>query len=102
MTPHNHSARLSQVIKGMRDPQKLAKLAIYDVHRGNTDSAAAKLDDAMAKTKLLWPIIDAHPALRPGSFSNALEEWAEGKLYLNWLLNRTILTMSDLVSWGMS
>ena len=70
LTPHSKFLSLfcpfGGVVVHAGDSQKLAKLAIYDVHRGNTESATKKLDDAMAKTKLLWPIIDEHPALRPG------------------------------------
>jgi predicted translin family RNA/ssDNA-binding protein len=37
-----------------------------------------------------------HPSLRQGSFSNSLEEWAEGILTLEWAENKKILSMAEL------
>lgn len=37
-----------------------------------------------------------HPTLRQGSFSNSLEEWAEGALTLAWVEHKRILSPEEL------
>lgn len=36
------------------------------------------------------------PTLRPGSFGNSLEEWAEGMMLLHWVQHHTIPSKSEL------
>ena len=57
------------------DTQKLAKQAIYSLHRGDFDGASAKLAKAKAVANKLKPTVDAEPSLRMGgSYSASLEE----------------------------
>ena len=78
------------VIKGTRDTQKLAKLAVYSLHRGEGAKATKQLADALAAAEKLRPKLDEYPALRPGSYSNAMEEWAEAALFARWLDARAV------------
>jgi hypothetical protein len=68
------------VIKGCRDGQKLSKVAIYSVHRGQLTTATAQLEEAAAKTLALTPTVALYPTLRPGSYTGVLEEYAEAKV----------------------
>ncbi|KAJ1432307.1 hypothetical protein B484DRAFT_395030, partial [Ochromonadaceae sp. CCMP2298] len=36
------------------------------------------------------------PTLRQGCFSNSLEEWAEGKLTLEWVRSKTVLSKEEM------
>ena len=57
------------------DTQKLAKQAIYCLHRGDIKGAAAKLEKAKAAADKLKPIVEAEPSLRLcGSHCASLEE----------------------------
>lgn len=86
-----------EVIKQSRDVQKQAKAAIFSVHRGNYVDARAKLDSSLSIAKnIMNNIIKDHPTLRQGSFSNSLEEWAEGYLTLEWVLHHRIALKSEL------
>lgn len=89
-------AAREKVIKGCRDGQKLAKQAIYAIHRGNFDTAEKQLNDSVAKLVAFDPIIAVHPTLRPGSYSNVLEEYAEGMIFLHWMRTREILYMGAM------
>lgn len=56
------------------DIGKLAKQAIFSLHRGNDAQAVQRLDKAAGTAAELAPIIHEEPDLRHGSFSNAMEE----------------------------
>eukprot|EP00937_MAST-01D_sp_MAST-1D-sp2_P007885 g7885.t1 len=73
------------IIKKTRDVLKASKQAIYACHRGDAARASRLLAEAQAGAEALLPAVAREPALRGGSFSNALEEWAEGKLFEHWL-----------------
>lgn len=60
-----------------RDIQKAAKQAIFSLHRGSTEEAAARLAACLKGAEELSPLIQEAPTLRPGSYSNAIEEYAE-------------------------
>lgn len=85
-----------QVIKDSRDVQKLSKQAIFSIHRGNLEGSQKQLDDAYVKALAILALIEKTPTLRNGSFSNSLEEWAEGKMTLQWALDKTILSKADM------
>jgi len=85
-----------RVIKGSRDAQKLSKQAIYSIHRGNLGQARKQLGQALEKVRELEPTVQQYPTLRPGSFSNVLEEYAEGMLFLHWMETREILDMDRM------
>jgi len=85
-----------QVIKDSRDVQKLAKQAIFAVHRGNLKGSKAQLDDALGKATAIQQLIEGQPTLRGGSFSNSLEEWAEGVLTLEWALNKRVMSKKEM------
>lgn len=85
-----------QVIKDSRDVQKLAKQGIFSVHRGNLKAAKGQLDDALGKARAILVLIQDFPTLRQGSFSNSLEEWAEGVLTLEWAVNKRVISKQEL------
>lgn len=86
-----------QVIKDSRDVQKLAKQAIFSVHRGNLKGAKAQLDEALMKAKAILELIREQPSLRQGAFSNSLEEWAEGALTLEWAQHKRVLSKKEML-----
>jgi predicted translin family RNA/ssDNA-binding protein len=78
-----------QLIKKCRDGQKSAKQAIYALHREDY-TGAAKLISQCEQYVLqdLQPIVDKEPQLRYGSYANVLEEYAEAKLFHDWLIGK--------------
>eukprot|EP00980_Cylindrotheca_fusiformis_P009797 scaffold2156_cov115-Cylindrotheca_fusiformis.AAC.22 len=74
-----------QLIKKCRDGQKLAKQAIYALHRGeDASSLIQKCEECIVRD--LQPLVAQSPQLRHGSsYSNVLEEYAEAKLFQAWL-----------------
>jgi predicted translin family RNA/ssDNA-binding protein len=78
------------VIKQSRDIQKLSKQAIFSLHGGKTADAQSKLSQASQIAKDVLPLIVEQPCLRSGSYSNSLEEWAEGQLLFHWMDDKTI------------
>ncbi|KAL6776062.1 TRA1 [Auxenochlorella protothecoides x Auxenochlorella symbiontica] len=74
-----------RVIKRSRDIQKAAKQAIFSLHRGENDQAAARLQQAEKAAEELLPVIKESPGLRYGSFSNAMEEYAEAVVFKGYL-----------------
>lgn len=60
-----------------RDIQKAAKQAIFSLHRGAAQEAEQRLAACLKGAEELAPLVKAEPMLRPGSYSNAIEEYAE-------------------------
>ena len=56
------------------DIGKLAKQAIFSLHRSDMKAASAKLDRADSLAADLRELIATEPTLRSGSFSAAMEE----------------------------
>ena len=56
------------------DIGKLAKQAIFSLHRCQDDEAVQRLDKAAGIAAELAPILSAEPDLRHGSVCNAMEE----------------------------
>jgi len=85
------------VIKISRDIQKASKNSIFAVHRGDLDRGRNLLRDAENITKKsLLPLLDGVPHLRIGSFSSAMEEFAEAKLFEAWISQRAIVPFHSL------
>eukprot|EP01025_Chloroclados_australasicus_P034491 TRINITY_DN35232_c0_g1_i1.p1 TRINITY_DN35232_c0_g1~~TRINITY_DN35232_c0_g1_i1.p1 ORF type:complete len:322 (-),score=32.62 TRINITY_DN35232_c0_g1_i1:195-1160(-) len=85
------------VIKQTRDTLKLSKQAIYCMHRGDIEGARKKLADGMTHAEKLRPIVDAEYELRSGgSYSSAMEEWAEGMVFLTFLTENRIPRPDEL------
>ena len=61
--------------------QKASKQAIFSLHRKDFKGASAKLSSALKAATALLPLIQAEPTLRFGSYANALEEYAEAKIF---------------------
>lgn len=78
------------VIKQSRDIQKLSKQAIFSLHGGKMGDAKSKLASAGVIAKEVLPLIVQEPGLRCGSYSNSLEEWAEGQLLFHWMDDKTL------------
>eukprot|EP00301_Raphidiophrys_heterophryoidea_P020933 c5497_g1_i1.p1 GENE.c5497_g1_i1~~c5497_g1_i1.p1 ORF type:complete len:448 (-),score=111.38 c5497_g1_i1:74-1417(-) len=85
-----------KVIKRCRDVQKAAKQAIFALHRNDTNRATRLLESACQATNELLPTVTETPALRSGSFSNAMEEYAEACLLKEWLENKRLASRKDL------
>ena len=85
------------VIKGCRDGQKLAKTAIYSVHRGELAKAAAQAEGALAKAAALTALVDRHPTLRPGSYTALLEEYAEAALFLAFARDQRVPGLDEVL-----
>jgi len=82
----DYDAKRELVIKKSRDIQKSGKKAVFALHRGDMKKTGSLLDGAISTAK---QIVDEHlasePRLRAGTFANAIEEWAEARLYQHWL-----------------
>jgi predicted translin family RNA/ssDNA-binding protein len=90
------------VIKKCREPQKLAKQAIYSLHRGDTKGAKKNLDGARKLAlAILETDLSAQPSLRQqGSVRAMLEELAEAALFDGWLLTTSELASRDASQGG--
>lgn len=89
-----YDAKREDVIKRCRDVQKISKLAIYGLHRGQTAKVDKKLAQAVELSNGIYTdLIQTDPELRNGSYTNALEEFAEAVLYKVWLENGSICAM---------
>ncbi len=85
-----------KVIKTSRDVQKLSKQAIFSLHRKDFARAKEQLDKAQATAETLLPVVEGEPTLRGGSFGNALEEYAEAKIFQHYLLEGRLLPSTAL------
>ena len=85
-----YDAARENVIKTSRDIQKLSKQAIFSLHAGKVSDAENKLSKASSIAKEILPNIAEHPSLRSGSYSNSLEEWAEGQLLFHWMDDNSV------------
>ena len=86
------------VIKDSRDVQKLSKQAIFSVHRNKLDDARKQVQAAVTAAKPIMDLITQHPSLRPGSFSNCLEEFAEAVMTVHWVEQKEILTKAGMLT----
>ena len=85
-----------KIIKTSRDVQKLSKHAIFALHRRDESKADDQLNKAMEIAKELHPLIANEPNLRYGSYSNAMEEYAEARLFQGWLREGRLLPISQI------
>ena len=84
-----------RIIKTSRDVQKRSKQAIFSLHRKDFAGAKKQLDSAEETALSLVDLVKAEPTLRGGGFSNALEEYAEAKLFQHYLQEGALLSMKD-------
>ena len=84
------------VIKRSREIGKAGKQAIYCLHRGQQKEAAARLAAAEAVAAELAPILEANPTLRTGSYTNAVEEYAEARVFLGFLSEKRLASVAEL------
>jgi len=73
------------VIKRSRDITKASKVAIYCLHRGEMDKADAQIALAESVADELFPIVEANPTLRHGSYAGGLEEYAEAVVFAHFI-----------------
>ena len=92
-----------RVIKRSRDVQKLAKQSIYSSLRADNDKAGKQIEQAMSAATELLPIINdaakhtgGMPFLRMGSYSNALEELAEGMILAHFIKHGKVASPKEL------
>jgi predicted translin family RNA/ssDNA-binding protein len=85
------------LIKRSRDVLKLSKNATYALHRGDSEGALGMLARAKAAAQAdLLPLLTAHPQLRFGALSSALEEYAEAVVFTEFVANNRIPTLAEL------
>ncbi|GLI58648.1 hypothetical protein VaNZ11_000385, partial [Volvox africanus] len=84
------------VIKRCRDVQKLAKQAVYSLHRGDVQGAAKQLARAEAIAGEISPSIAKFPALRSGSFAAAIEEYVEARAFACFLAEGRLIRSDEL------
>ena len=89
---HRDSLR-EKLIKKCRDGQKMAKQAIYALHRNDYKKSESLIKDCEnCIINELLPIVEEEPPLRYGSFAAVIEEYAEAKLFYVWLLGKPTTT----------
>jgi predicted translin family RNA/ssDNA-binding protein len=91
-----YDALREQMIKDSRDVQKLSKQSIFAVLRGGLEDARSKLKTAFEIAEKIFVVVNEHPTLRKGAFSNSLEEWAEGELTLEWVEHKRVKSMAEM------
>jgi predicted translin family RNA/ssDNA-binding protein len=84
------------VIKRSRDVQKLSKQAIFSLHRGNDKEADERIRSAKKTAEELLPLIAECPTLRPGSFANAVEEYAEALAFRCYLREGRLIRRDEV------
>jgi predicted translin family RNA/ssDNA-binding protein len=80
-----YDERREIVIKRSRDIQKASKQAIFSLHRNAVQEAEQRLNSAATAAADILPLIEEMPTLRGGSYSNAVEEYAEAVCFLTYL-----------------
>lgn len=84
------------VIKKSRDIQKASKQAIFSLHRNDFSEAEKRLETAKKVAEGLVPLISELPTLRGGSYSNAIEEYAEAICFLMYLREGRLPTRAEV------
>lgn len=81
-----YDARREDTIKKSRDVLKNAKKAVFATHRGKPKQAEQLLKKSADVAKdIVETVLKNEPCLRRGSYANALEEWAEARLFQHWI-----------------
>ncbi|GIL46914.1 hypothetical protein Vafri_3779 [Volvox africanus] len=91
-----YDATREGVIKRCRDVQKLAKQAVYSLHRGDVQGAVKQLAKAEAVAEEISPCIAKYPALRSGSFAAAVEEYVEARAFACFLAEGRLIRSDEL------
>jgi len=77
------------LIKKCRDGQKMAKQAIYALHRKDYSKAQGLITNCETWiVQELTPIVKEEPPLRYGSYAAVIEEYVEAKLFYVWLVGK--------------
>lgn len=92
----SYDEQREMVIKKCRDVQKLAKNAVYSLHRGEGNKAADQLTKAEALARELLPALARYPALRQGSFAAAVEEYVEARAFAVFLKEGRLIRTDEL------
>ena len=59
--------------------------------------AREQLEDGRTKASdIVRSYLTKEPTLRNGTYANAIEEWAEGRIYEEWLQSQKILSLKDI------
>ncbi|KAL4457974.1 hypothetical protein ABPG75_012839 [Micractinium tetrahymenae] len=91
-----YDEKREQVIKRSRDIQKLSKQAIFSLHRGADAEAESRIAAAKKAAEELLPLIKGNPTLRPGSYSNAIEEYAEAVAFRCYLTDGRLIKQAEV------
>eukprot|EP00754_Rhynchopus_humris_P040631 Rhum_TRINITY_DN23714_c0_g1::Rhum_TRINITY_DN23714_c0_g1_i1::g.178617::m.178617 len=88
------------VLQGARGKaQKLAKHAIFSLHRGDAAKGKAQIDEAVAVARETYEqhIEGRYPTLRGGAFGDCMEEIAEAYIFWGWLETGSVPVPGDVV-----
>eukprot|EP00512_Aurantiochytrium_limacinum_P000833 CAMPEP_0171485912 /NCGR_PEP_ID=MMETSP0958-20121227/802_1 /TAXON_ID=87120 /ORGANISM="Aurantiochytrium limacinum, Strain ATCCMYA-1381" /LENGTH=480 /DNA_ID=CAMNT_0012018741 /DNA_START=108 /DNA_END=1550 /DNA_ORIENTATION=- len=93
-----HTEEREKVITASRNPQKESKKAIFALHRKNFKEARELFKSCENIFKEVSETTKIpHDELHAGSFGNALEEYAEGRMFEDWLLrDGALLSLEDM------
>jgi hypothetical protein len=86
-----YDAQRDTIIRRSRDMQKAAKTAVYCLHRNDFAAAARELTAVETVAAELQPLITAESTLRSGSFTAAIEEYAEARIFKHYLEHGCLL-----------
>jgi len=84
------------VIKTSRDVQKASKNAIYSIHRGDLSRADELMKEAKSTAGELAPLLRDYPLLREGSYSDAMEEYAEAVMFKTWITEKRLVGNAEV------
>ncbi|CAL5225253.1 g8045 [Coccomyxa viridis] len=90
------AAKRQRIFTSAADVQKYSKQAIFAAHRSDAERCSKLLSDAAAVAADILPILTELPSLRHGSFSNAMEEYAEAKCFQLFLKEGRVIAPSEL------
>jgi len=86
-----------KIIKKSRDVLKLSKQLIYTIHRKDLKEAAKMLNEVKKEKQNLDKIASKNKKLfYEGSYSQAMQEYAEALAYYSFIKNKKIPTVSSL------
>lgn len=92
----DYDQKREKIIKTSRDVQKLSKQAIFSLHRKDFKRAEDQLAKAATTANGLLPLVENEPNLRGGSYSNSIEEYAEARIFQNYLAEGYLLSSAEL------
>jgi len=92
-----HTEARDEVIKAAREPQKNSKKAIFSLHRMEFEEARKLLASCVANfKKTVEETTLSQDELHGGAFGSALEEFAEARIFEEWLLKGRLFSFQEM------